>query len=57
MKAAQKDKPIHTIPDGAWEAGIINEDHDRKKRQNPNDITTDSQGNGYPVCRNHKQSQ
>ncbi len=25
MKAAEKDKPIHTIPEGAWEAGIINE--------------------------------
>ncbi len=24
MKAADKDKSIHTIPEGTWEAGIIN---------------------------------
>lgn len=56
MKQAEKNKPIDTIPDGAWEAGIINEDRDRKKQKNPNEITTDSQGNGYPVCRHRQES-
>lgn len=48
MKAAQKDKPIHTIPDGAWEAGRIKEQLDSAKQKNPNNITTDLQENGYP---------
>lgn len=48
MKASQKDKPIHTIPEGAWEAGRIREQSDSAKSKNPNDITTDLQGNGYP---------
>lgn len=47
MKAAEKDKPIHTIPKGVWEGGIVNERKENHK--NPNDLTTDSQGNGYPV--------
>ena len=49
MKPTDTDKPIHTIPKGAWESGIINEDKKRSKRQHLNDITTDIQGNGYPV--------
>lgn len=49
MKAAEKDKPIHTIPEGAWEAGIINERTNRLKHKNPDDTTTDFHGNGYPT--------
>ncbi|MBD5521326.1 MAG: hypothetical protein HDR03_08930 [Lachnospiraceae bacterium] len=54
MKAADKDKRIRTIPKGVWEGGIINEKEKRSKKQRLNDITTDIQGNGYPVS-NKKQ--
>ena len=43
MKATDKSKRIRTVPKGAWEGGIINE------KKNLNDISTDLQGNGYPV--------
>lgn len=49
MKAAEKDKPVHTIPEGAWEAGIINERNKKLTQKNPNDTTTDLQGNGYEI--------
>lgn len=49
MKATDKDKRIRTAPKGAWESGIINEKEKRSKTQRLNDITTDMQGNGYPV--------
>lgn len=45
MKQAYKKKSFQTIPDGVWESSSPNED----KKSNPNDITTDLQGNGYPV--------
>ena len=51
MKAADKDRPIYTTPEGAWEGGVINERKDRRGHKNPNDITTDFQGNGYPIAR------
>ena len=49
MKAADKDKRIHTIPKGAWESGMINDKENRSPKQQLNDITTDIQGNGYPI--------
>lgn len=49
MKAAKKDKPIHTIPKGAWESGIISDAKNASPQKHLNDITTDSQGNGYPI--------
>ena len=49
MKATDKDKRIRTAPKGAWESGVINEKENRSKKQHLNDITTDIQGNGYPV--------
>ncbi len=54
MKPAFKDKKIRTTPKGAWEGGIVNERKEAKERD-PNEITTDSQGNGYPVSV-HKQN-
>ncbi|MCI8669149.1 MAG: hypothetical protein HFI34_06485 [Lachnospiraceae bacterium] len=48
MKKAEKDNPINTIPKGAYEAGATNRSI-RNNDRNPNDITTDIQGNGYPV--------
>ena len=55
MKATDKDKVIRTVPKGAWEGGIINKKKKPSKKQHLNDITTDLQGNGYPVS-NNKQS-
>ena len=50
MKATDKNKTIRTAPKGAWESGVINNKvKSRSKKQHLNDITTDSQGNGYPV--------
>lgn len=53
MKAADKDKSIRTAPKGAWESGIINEVKKHSKKD-LNDITTDSQGNGYPVSQRNQ---
>lgn len=49
MKVVQKDKPIDTVPKGVYEGGIINQTMQDKKSQHLNDISTDSQGNGYPT--------
>ena len=54
MKVTDKDKPIHTIPKGAWESGITNEKEERSKNHHHNDITTDIQGNGYPVSHKNR---
>lgn len=51
MKATDKDKTIHTTPKGAWEGGVINERKKPSKEQRLNSITTDIQGNGYPISR------
>lgn len=48
MKKAEKNNPVRTIPHGAYEAGATNQSI-RDNDWNPNDITTDIQGNGYPV--------
>lgn len=51
MKVTDRDKSIHTVPKGAWESGVVKETKSRseKQRRHLNDITTDGQGNGYPV--------
>lgn len=49
MKVPDKDKRIRTAPKGAWESGIINEKKEHSQKQHLNNITTDIQGNGYPV--------
>lgn len=54
MKATEKDKHIRTAPKGAWESGIINDEENRSKKQSPNDVTTDLQGNGYPVSNKNR---
>ena len=51
MKATDKHKRIRTAPKGAWEAGVINEEKKTSKKQRLNAITTDLQGNGYPVTK------
>lgn len=54
MKATDKNKRIPTAPKSAWESGIINKEEGHSKKRNPNDITTDSQGNGYPIFRKNQ---
>ncbi len=49
MKPTDKEKHIRTAPEGAWESGIINAKKNCSKKQHLNDITTDIQGNGYPI--------
>lgn len=54
MNATDKNKSIRTAPKGAWESGEINKEKNHPKNQHLNDITTDSQGNGYPVTRKNR---
>lgn len=54
MKKAKDDNPINTIPKGVWESGIINKELRKNKNNHINDITTDAQGNGYPVHQDKK---
>lgn len=49
MQKAKDAKPIVTIPHGSYESGIINHELHKEKSSSLNDITTDAQGNGYPV--------
>jgi hypothetical protein len=49
MKATDKNKIIHTTPKGAWEGGVINQRKKPSKKQHLEDISTDLQGNGYPI--------
>ncbi len=54
MKVTDKDKSIRTAPKGAWESGVINEKKKRSKKEHMNEITTDAQGNGYPVIQKNR---
>lgn len=54
MKSAQKDKVIHTTPKGAWEGGVINDRKKPSKKKHLNDISTDLQGNGYPIFKKNR---
>ena len=54
MKVPDKDKSIRTAPKGAWESGVINEKKKRSKKEHMNEITTDAQGNGYPVIQKNR---
>lgn len=54
MKKAKDDNPINTIPKGVYEGGIVNKELRKNKNNHLNDMTTDTQGNGYPVHQNKK---
>ncbi len=55
MKVTDKDKRIRTAPEGAWESGSVNnENKNPSEKQHLNDITTDIQGNGYPVSHKNR---
>ncbi len=49
MKQAESDKPIHTIPKGVWESSSPYKKGHKSQKEHLNEITTDAQGNGYPV--------
>ena len=49
MKAAEKDKPIHTTPKGVWESSTTYKKEHKTQKEHLNEITTDAQGNGYPI--------
>lgn len=50
MKITDKKKPISTIPAGVWESSRPNQE----KKKNKSSLTTDLQGNGYPVNKQDK---
>lgn len=46
-----KDKEvIDSIPDGAYEAGTTDREMRTDEKNHTNEISTDIQGNGYPVA-------
>lgn len=49
MKQAKYDKPIHTTPKGVWETSTTLKKEHKPKEEHLNEITTDAQGNGYPI--------
>lgn len=49
MKQAESDKPVHTAPKGMWEASTTYKKEHKTKNEHLNEISTDAQGNGYPV--------
>lgn len=55
MKVTDKKKPIHTIPNGTWESGMINDKENASPQKHLNNIVTDSQGNGYPILQHDQE--
>ena len=43
------------MPKGVWEGGIVNERKKPSKEQQLDSITTDLQGNGYPIPEKRQQ--
>lgn len=54
MKEASRNKPINTIPNGVWESS--RPVTKKSKKEKKNEITTDLQGNGYPVNKHNSQN-
>lgn len=54
MKKARDDKRLQTIPEGVYEAGAMNRELRKNNSREVNDLTTDAQGNGYPIPENKK---
>ncbi len=49
MKMAEKEKPIPTTPEGVWEGSTTLKKEHKTKVEHLNEVSTDSQGNGYPI--------
>ncbi len=54
MKKAKGDNPTITMPKGAYECGTANQELRKSKNNTLNDLSTDIQGNGYPVSKAEK---
>lgn len=50
MKMSDKKKPVKTMPEGIWESSRPKAD----KNNSHSTPSTDEQGNGYPVNKQHK---
>lgn len=55
MKKDKKQERIETVPQGSYEAGPVHCEGKKKEKRDPNEITTDLQGNGYPAGRNREE--
>ncbi len=53
MKATDKHHSIPTTPTGVWEASPDRKP-EKTKKEHLNEITTDAQGNGYPVTKDRQ---
>ncbi len=49
MKQSESEKPTHTTPKGVWESSTTYKKEHKTKNEHLNEITTDAQGNGYPI--------
>lgn len=56
MKITEKKKPVHTTPKGVWESSTTYQNEHKSKEEHLNEITTDGQGNGYPVSNCNQQT-
>lgn len=56
MKITEKKKPVPTIPKGVWESEHTDKKEIKNKTEQLNEITTDAQGNGYPISNKSEQS-
>lgn len=54
MKKARDQKPIHTIPDGVYEGGLLERKLRLEERQETTRKAQDAQGNGYPAPSSEK---
>lgn len=55
MRKARDQETIHTIPEGAYESGVGDQEQ-REDINNPQlTLTTDAQGNGYPADQLNKE--
>ena len=55
MQKPRDKETINTIPRGAYEAGTTDREMRTDERSHLNELTTDLQGNGYPVNRSGKE--
>ncbi len=55
MQKPRDKETINTIPRGAYEAGTTDREMRTDERGHLNELTTDLQGNGYPVNRSGKE--
>lgn len=57
MQKPRDKETINTIPRGAYEAGTTDREMRTDECSHLNELTTDLQGNGYPVNRRRKEEE